>query len=109
MLGYVLVVGIEVRKERWRADIPIGMTALERSQLPSWRVRIAEGDRPRRSSEEMLSTVGAAMTEGAKARARAKTLVKSIVAMWLSIGVSEEDEDIERKVERREVKRGGRY
>lgn len=64
-----------------RVDVPIGMTALERSQLPSWSLWIVSGERARRSNEEMESTVGAAKTEGAKARANAKTFVQSIVAM----------------------------
>ena len=62
-------------------DLPRGITALERSHTPSSSLRIVSGLRCRLSSAETSSTegAGAAKMVGAKARANAKVLEKSIV------------------------------
>lgn len=60
-------------------DVPIGIAALERSQDPSWSLRIVEGSRARRSRSVMaFEGAGAARMAGAKARARERTFEKSM-------------------------------
>lgn len=65
-------------------DVPMGMTALERSHTPSSSLRIVSGERRRRSRAEMWLTVGAAKMAGAKATSKAKAFEKSIV--WEVVG-----------------------
>jgi hypothetical protein len=78
----VLGVLVTRRKEEEGDHIPIGMTALERSHVPSSSLWMASGLRRRFSmSATVWDGVGAAKTAGVKARASARVFEKSILTL----------------------------